>query len=64
MKRAPAGDAELAGAAWHAGAVAIGHGGSPALEAAKTAARAGDSGAADALRAAARQLGGDMAPAR
>ena len=47
-----------------AGATAIGHGGSPELEAAKAAARSGVPGASGALRAAARQLGGDMAPAR
>lgn len=61
---AAAGDAELAAAAWSAGAVAIGFGGSPVLEAAKTAARAGKPGASEALRAAARLLGGEMAPAR
>ncbi len=57
-------DEELARSAWQAGAMAIGHGGSPELEAAKAAARRGVPGAGDALRAAARQLGGDMAPAR
>jgi hypothetical protein len=46
-------DDELAAAAWEAGAVAIGHGGSAALERAKAAARRGDPGAAAALRAAA-----------
>lgn len=61
---AAAGDDDLAAAAWDAGALAIGHGGTPELEAAKVAARTGNSGARDALRAAARQLGGDMAPAR
>ena len=61
---AASGDDELAGAAWLAGATAIGHGGSPELEAAKAAARARVPGAPGALRAAARQLGGDMAPAR
>jgi len=61
---AATGDDELALAAWQAGATAIGHGGSPELEAAKAAARTGVPGAAGALRAAARQLGGDMAPAR
>lgn len=58
------GDEDLADAAWLAGATAIGQGGSPALEAAKHAARSGVTGATDALRAATRQLGGDMAPAR
>ena len=57
-------DDELAAAAWQAGATAIGYGGSPELEAAKAAAREGVPGAAEALLAAARQLGGDMAPAR
>lgn len=47
------GDDELAAAAWEAGALAIGHGGSAALEEAKTAARRGDAGAAAALVAAA-----------
>ncbi len=61
---AAAGDDDLAAAAWDAGARAIGCGGSPALEAAKAAARSGNPGAPDALRAAARQLGGDMAPTR
>jgi hypothetical protein len=54
-------DPDLAGAVWEAGAVAVGWGGGPALEAAKSAARAGDPSAADALRAAARQLAGDVA---
>jgi hypothetical protein len=61
---AAAGDEDLAAAAWEAGALAIGFGGSPALEAAKAAARSGNPGAPSALRAAARQLGGDVAPAR
>ncbi|HEY5143399.1 MAG TPA: hypothetical protein VII98_07860 [Solirubrobacteraceae bacterium] len=55
---------ELADAAWEAGAAAIGWGSGPALEAAKVAARRGEPGAAEALRAAARQLSGDVAPAR
>jgi hypothetical protein len=46
-------DDELAAAAWEAGALAIGHGGSAALERAKAAARRGDAGAAAALRDAA-----------
>ena len=61
---AASGDDELAAVAWQAGATAIGHGGSPELEAAKAAARGRVPGATGALRAAARQLGGDMAPAR
>jgi hypothetical protein len=47
---------ELAEAAWAGGAVAIGWGADDALRAAKDAALAGDPGAADALRAAARRL--------
>jgi len=45
------GDRERADAVWAAGAAAVGHGSGPELEAAKAAARAGDEGAADALRA-------------
>lgn len=48
-----AGDEDLAEASWAAGAAAIGWGASEALERAKNAARAGDFGAADGLRAAA-----------
>ena len=48
-----AGDGELALAAWHAGAVVIGWGADEATAAAKELARAGDPGAAEALRAAA-----------
>jgi hypothetical protein len=44
------GDAALAEATWAAGVAAVGHGGGPKLEAAKAAARAGDPGAASALR--------------
>jgi len=47
------GDDALAGAVWEAGAVAVGWGTSEALEAAKTAARAGMPEAARELRAAA-----------
>ena len=46
-------DPERAAAVWAAGAAAVGHGGSPQLEAAKAAARAGEAAAARALRAAA-----------
>jgi hypothetical protein len=46
------GDADRAAATWAAGAAAVGHGGGPALDAAKAAARAGDPGAPSALRAA------------
>lgn len=58
------GDEDLADAAWEAGAQAVGHGASEALEAAKNQARAGDPSAPSALRAAARQLGrlGTQAP--
>ena len=47
------GDVKRAEAIWAAGAAAVGHGSGPELEAAKAAARAGDAGAARALRAAA-----------
>lgn len=47
------GDEELALAAWHAGAAAIGWGEDENTAAAKARARAGDPGAADALHAAA-----------
>lgn len=47
---------ELAEAVWEAGVAAVGWGSSDAVDAAKAAARAGDPGAADALRAASRQL--------
>ncbi len=54
---------ELAEAVWLAGASAIGWGQAPETEAAKAAARAQDPAAQEALRAAARQLSGDVAPA-
>jgi len=47
------GDADRADAVWVAGVAAVAHGAAPGLEAAKAAARAGDEGAALALRAAA-----------
>jgi hypothetical protein len=47
-------DEELAEAVWEAGAVAVGWGATPDHRAAKALARAGDSSAAEALRAAAR----------
>jgi hypothetical protein len=56
--------AELAEAAWEAGAVAVGWGLNGALEAAKAAARAGVPEAPEALRAAARLLAGDVARVR
>ena len=55
-------DSDLASAVWEAGATAVGWGGGPGLEAAKSAARAGDPSSPQALRAAARQLAGDVAP--
>jgi hypothetical protein len=55
-------DADLADAVWDAGAVAVGWGACDALVQAKAAARAGAPGAAASLRAAARQLAGDLAP--
>jgi hypothetical protein len=48
------GDARLADAAWQAGVAAIGWGPGPRTAEAKALARAGDPGAADALRVAAR----------
>ena len=45
-------DPERAAAVWAAGAAAVAHGGSPELEAAKAAARAGERGASRALLAA------------
>ena len=54
---------EVEGAAWEAGATAIGWGSSARLAAAKKAASRGKTGAADALCAAARQLRGDVAQA-
>ncbi len=52
-----AGDAELALAAWQAGAVSIGWGADERTAAAKELARAGDPNAAEALRAAAARSG-------
>lgn len=57
-----AGDPDLAGAVWEAGVACVGWGSTAALTQAKVALRAQDPGAADALRAAARQLVGDVAP--
>jgi hypothetical protein len=50
------GDEDLAEAAWQAGAAAIAQGPTPETDAAKTLARAGDPGAARALRDAAQAL--------
>jgi hypothetical protein len=58
------GRADLAEAAWAAGAAAIGWGADDALRAAKDAARAGDPAAAGALRVAARRLSGGGASER
>lgn len=55
------GHEDLAEAVWEAGAVAVGWGVTDGLEAAKDAARRGAPGAADALRAAARQARADLA---
>jgi hypothetical protein len=49
---------ELADAVWQAGVATVGWGSSDAVEAGKTAARAGNPGAVDALRAASRELVG------
>ncbi|HEX8157255.1 MAG TPA: hypothetical protein VF526_07700 [Solirubrobacteraceae bacterium] len=51
-------DDELAHAAWQAGAVSVGWGADSGVDAAKVRARAGDSGAAPALRAAALRVRG------
>jgi hypothetical protein len=57
-------DPALAEAVWEAGAAAIGWGASADLVVAKAAARRGRAGAGETLRAAARQLTGDMARSR
>jgi hypothetical protein len=59
-----AGDETLAEAVWAAGCAEVGWGPDPRLSAAKDAARAGESDAAGRLRAAARHVTGDLAPAR
>lgn len=56
-----ANDSPLADAVWSAGAGAVGWGAVPALADAKAAVRSEDPGAHAALRAVARQLGGDVA---
>jgi len=58
---AAAGDEELSDAVWAAGCAEVGWGSSDVLEAAKEAARAGVSDAAPRLRAAARQVVGELA---
>jgi hypothetical protein len=55
---------DLAGAAWEAGAAAVGWGAGAGLQAAKAAARGGDPDAAEALRAAARLVVSDVASQR
>ena len=57
-------DPELAEAVWEAGAAAIGWGAGPELAAAKAAARGGQAGAEEGLRAAARQVTGGVARGR
>jgi hypothetical protein len=59
-----AGDEALAEAVWAAGCAEVGWGPHPSLDAAKDAARAGESDAAGRLRAAARHVTGDLAPTR
>jgi hypothetical protein len=59
-----AGDDDLGRAVWAAGCEEVGWGPSPELEAAKEAARAGQTDAAQRLRAAARHVAGELAPAR
>jgi hypothetical protein len=59
-----AGDAALADAVWAAGCAELGWGSSADLEAAKADARAGETGAAERLGAAARHIAGSLAPDR
>ena len=59
-----ASDGPLADAVWAAGCAEVGWGPDAGLEAAKVAARAGDSAAADRLGAAARHIAGSLAPTR
>lgn len=59
-----AADDDLAHAVWAAGCAELGWGSTPDLEQAKNAARAGETGAAERLGAAARHISGDLAPAR
>jgi hypothetical protein len=59
-----AGDEELAEAVWAAGCAEVGWGPTPDLDAAKVAARAGETSAAERLAAAARHIAGDLAPTR
>jgi hypothetical protein len=57
-------DPGLADAVWAAGCAELGWGPSAELDAAKDAARAGQTGASERLGAAARHIAGDVAPAR
>jgi len=57
-------DPELAGAVWEAGAVAVGWGATPELQAAKALARSGAPAARAALLQAARDARADVAPRR
>jgi hypothetical protein len=57
-------DPALAAAVWEAGAAAVGWGAGAELAGAKAAARRGQADAQERLRAAARQLRGDLAPRR
>jgi hypothetical protein len=59
-----AGDEQLADAVWAAGCAELGWGSSADLEAAKDAARAGETDAPERLRAAARHVAGDLALTR
>jgi hypothetical protein len=59
-----ANDDALADAVWAAGCAELGWGSSADLEQAKDGARAGETGAAARLGAAARHIAGDLAPAR
>jgi len=59
-----AGDAPLADAVWAAGCAEVGWGSNTDLEGAKVAARAGETGAAARLEAAARHIAGSLAPNR
>jgi hypothetical protein len=58
------GDEALADAVWAAGCAEVGWGSSAELDAAKAAARAGKTSAAEQLGAAARHITGDLAPTR
>jgi hypothetical protein len=58
------GDGALADAVWAAGCAELGWGSTPDLERAKSAARAGETSAAEQLTAAARHITGSLAPAR